>query len=64
MSELLDRKEVAIMSIVFILLGALSASLFFVSKLGLGHPPVEHLSAEVTPMAKSSISREEVKLAA
>jgi hypothetical protein len=52
------------MSIVFILLGALSVSLFLVSKLGLGHPPVEHLSAEVTPMAKSSISREEVKLAA
>jgi hypothetical protein len=52
------------MSIVFILLGALSASIFLVSQVGLGHPPVEHLGAEVTPMPQDSLSREEIELAA
>ena len=52
------------MSIVFILLGALPATLFIVSKLQLGTPPAEHLMVEAAPMRKSSISREDIRLAA
>lgn len=41
------------MSIVFILLGALAATLYIVTKLGLHTPPVEHVS--LTTVATSSV---------
>jgi hypothetical protein len=52
------------MSIVFILLGALPATLFIVSKLQLSTPPAEHLLVDITPTQKRAISREDIRLAA
>ena len=52
------------MFIALTLLGALPASLFFISKLGLGNPPQEHLIAEVSPLRTARSSREDVQLAA
>jgi hypothetical protein len=52
------------MSIVFILLGALAATLFIVTKLGLHTPPAEHVTLEVVTNAKSRKSREDIQLAA
>ena len=59
-----QRKEVAIMSIVFILLGALASSLFVVAKLGLGHPPVAHLESVPTAKTGRALSQQDIKLAA
>jgi hypothetical protein len=44
------------MAIVFILLGALAATLFSISKLGLDLPPVEN--------SHSDVSREDMQIAA
>jgi hypothetical protein len=52
------------MSIVFILLGALAATLFIVTKLGLHTPPAENVTLEVVPNAQSRLSREDIRLAA
>jgi hypothetical protein len=52
------------MFIALTLLGTLPASLFFISKLGLGNPPKEHLITEVSPLRAVRSSREDVELAA
>jgi hypothetical protein len=52
------------MLIAFILLGALPATLFIVTRLSLGNPPKEHLRIEVTPVRTARTSREDVRLAA
>jgi hypothetical protein len=52
------------MSIVFILLGALAATLFIVTKLGLHTPPAEHVNLEMAPNAQNRTSREDIRLAA
>jgi hypothetical protein len=52
------------MSILFILLGALALTLYFVTRLGLDLPPVEHLSDTSDRSEKSRISREDFPLAA
>ncbi len=52
------------MFIAFILLGAVPATLFFISKLGLSNPPLEHLIIDVSPLRAARSSREDVQLAA
>ncbi|CAN2205903.1 hypothetical protein MCEMRE182_00863 [Candidatus Nanopelagicaceae bacterium] len=52
------------MFIAFILLGALPATLFFISKLGLSNPPQEHLTIEVAEVRVARVSREDIQLAA
>lgn len=52
------------MFIALTLLGALPASLFFISKLGLSNPPQEHLVIEVPPVKAARTSREDLRLAA
>ena len=52
------------MSILFILLGALTLTLYFIARLGLDLPPAEHLSAVADRNEESRISREDLPLAA
>ena len=60
----LNEKEVANMSIVFILLGAVGATLFAVSKLGLDVPPQEHAHLDLIQGTQRQSSREELSIAA
>lgn len=52
------------MFIAFILLGALPATLFVITRLSLGTPPEEHLVIEVSSLKPARTSREGVRLAA
>jgi hypothetical protein len=52
------------MSIVFILLGAVGATLFVVSKLGLDVPPQEQAHLDLIQGAQLQSSREELSIAA
>ena len=52
------------MTIVLILVGALPATLFLISKLGLDTPPQEHLLVEASASARKESSREGLRLAA
>jgi hypothetical protein len=47
-----------------ILLGALPATLFVITRLSLGTPPEAHLIVEVAPIKPARTSREDVQLAA
>lgn len=52
------------MSIVFILLGAVPATLFVISKMGLDTPPQEHLTSDVATLRTKAKSREDFAVAA
>jgi hypothetical protein len=52
------------MFISVILLGALPATLFIVTRLNLGNPPKEHLVIEVSSSKPARSSREDAQLAA
>ena len=46
------------------LLGALPATLLFISKLNLGYPPREETLSQISPIKAVRSSREDVRLAA
>ena len=52
------------MSIVFILLGAVAATLSLVTKLGLDVPPAEHVQLDLIQGTNHGSSREELSIAA
>jgi hypothetical protein len=52
------------MTIVLILVGALPATLFLISKLGLDTPPQAHLLVDISDSARKESSREGLRLAA
>jgi hypothetical protein len=52
------------MSILFILLGALALTLYFIAHLGLDLPPADHLSHVADSNKRSRSSREDLPLAA
>lgn len=52
------------MSIVFILLGALAATLFTVSKLGLHTPPAEHVAMAIVTSPTIQDTDEHIRIAA
>ena len=52
------------MTIAFILVGALPATLLLISKFRLGTPPRSHLLIEAVPAKSVRSSREDVRLAA